>query len=432
MLRLDEAVALALKGVTALPAERVGLDRALGRVLAETAHAPRDLPPWDNSAMDGFALQAADTASGLTQLTVLETILAGGVPRQTVTSGACARIMTGAPLPAGADAVVMVEDTDGGASGVVTVRGVVQPGQHVRYSGEDVRAGEPVLRAGVTLGAAELGMLAAMGFPSVMVRQRPRVAVLSTGDEVVEPGFPLGFGQIWSSNTVALMAMITEAGGEPVHCGVAPDDAAGLQAALARCQNAELILTTGGVSMGEADLMKAALSDGLRFHKVAVQPGKPVALGRLFGKPTFGLPGNPVSCLVTFQQLVRPVIRAMLGLSRPFSPVIEAVLTAPIRKRPGRALLARARLHRGDDGAVHATPARSQSSGAMSGMVEADGLVILPLEAGDAAAGEMVRVQVLRWRFMDRAEPGYWREGAEAEAPYGSSAPSSGEDDACC
>ena len=194
MLRLDEAVALALKGVTALPAERVGLDRALGRVLAETAQAPRDLPPWDNSAMDGFALKAADTASGVTQLTVLETILAGGVPRQTVTSGACARIMTGAPLPAGADAVVMVEDTDGGAEGIVTVRGVVQRGQHVRYSGEDVRAGAHVLHAGVVLGAAELGMLAAMGFPSVMVRQRPRVAVLSTGDEVVEPGFPLGFG----------------------------------------------------------------------------------------------------------------------------------------------------------------------------------------------------------------------------------------------
>lgn len=432
MLRLDEAVALALDGVTALPAERVSLDRALGRVLAEAAHAPRDLPPWDNSAMDGFALQAADTASGLSQLRVLETIMAGGVPRQTVVPGACARIMTGAPLPAGADAVVMVEDTDGGPDGVVTVRGVVQPGQHVRRAGEDVRAGAHVLSAGLVLGAAELGMLAAMGAPSVMVRQRPRVAVLSTGDEVVEPGFPLGFGQIWSSNTVALMAMITEAGGEPIHCGVAPDDAQGLNAALARCQHAELILTTGGVSMGDADLVKAALSDGLRFHKVAVQPGKPVALGRLFGKPTFGLPGNPVSCLVTFQQLVRPVIRAMLGLPRPFAPVIEAVLTAPVSKRPGRALLARARLQRGADGVVRATPARSQSSGAMSGMVEADGLVILPLESGDAPAGATVRVQVLRWRFMDRDEPGYWREGAEGEAPEAPAEAGAGEGDACC
>ncbi|MCB9760697.1 MAG: molybdopterin molybdotransferase MoeA [Alphaproteobacteria bacterium] len=409
MLTVDEALERVLTAVRPPLAERVSLEQAFGRVLAETLRSPRDVPPWANSAMDGFAVVAADTAQAPVRLRVLETIGAGSVPTQTVTSGTASRIMTGAPVPPGADAVVMVEHTDNGAE-VVEVRATARPGQHVRPRGDDVRLDQVVLEAGRTLDPAAVGLCSALGIPSVMVAQRPRVAILSTGDEVVEVGWPLAPGQIYSSNTLSLMGLVREAGAEAVHCGIAPDDPEGLRAALQRCLRAELVLTTGGVSVGDFDYVKDVFDDvgaALDFWKVAMKPGKPLAFGALVGVPVFGLPGNPVSCMVNFLQFVRPVLRSMLGDPRPYLPTVDVRLTAPIRKHPGRALLARLTLAPGPDGLPLATPTSSQSSGVLMSMVHGDALSLLAEDAETARAGDVVRAQVLRWGWMNGAEPGY-------------------------
>ncbi len=409
MLTVEQALERVMEEVRPMPAERVSLDRALGRVLAEEVASPLDIPGWDNSAMDGYAVRAADVADPPVVLAVLETVAAGSVPTRRVGPGTCARIMTGAPMPEGADAVVMVEDTEPAGEGRVRVLAAVAPGRHVRPRGHDVPRGRVVFRPGRTLGPAEVGMLSAMGLPSVMVAQRPRVAVLSTGDEVVEAGWPLGPGQIHSSNTHALMGLVAEAGGVPIHAGIAPDRPAELAAALDRCRRADVVLTTGGVSVGDFDLVKDALSSGdaeLAFWKVRMKPGKPLAFGRLGGRPAFGLPGNPVSCMVNFLQFVRPFLRRMLGDPRPFLPVLEAELAGDLAKRPGRALLARVALSF-EGGRLVASPVATQSSGALSSMVEADGFALLGAEEGGRRAGERVRVQVFRWGWTAGAAPDY-------------------------
>ncbi len=409
MLTATEALERCLTAVTPMPWERVSLDLAYGRVLAEDVHSPLHIPPWDNSAMDGFAVRAADLASPPVKLRVLETIGAGQVPSLAVGPGTCSRIMTGAPMPEGADAVVMVERTDGGADGLVEIRAGAEVHDNVRDRGNDVALGERILARGTTLGPAEVGMLSALGLPSVRVGQRPVLAVLSTGDEVVEAGWPLGPGQIHSSNTHCLLGLAREAGAEAWHCGIAPDDPEGLKHALARCLRADLVLTTGGVSMGDFDYVKDAFTDDgatLDFWKVAIKPGKPLAFGSIGGRPGFGLPGNPVSCMVNFLQFVRPVVRQMLGDPRPFLPVLTAELTAPIRKRPGRALLARVSLRR-DGERLLATPTATQSSGALSSMVLGDALTLIPVEAAHQQPGDPVRVQVLRWGWAHGTSPGY-------------------------
>ncbi len=409
MLTIQEALERCLTAVTPMPWERVSLDEAYGRVLAEDVCSPLHIPPWDNSAMDGFAVQAADTASPPARLRILETLGAGQVPTRVVTPGTCARIMTGAPMPTGADAVVMVEQTDGGPGDQVEIRATAQAHQNVRDRGNDVAQGERILARGTSLGPAEVGMLSALGLPAACVAQRPVVAVLSTGDEIVEAGWPLGPGQIHSSNTHCLIGLVREAGALPLHCGIAPDDPAGLRDALARCLRADLVLTTGGVSMGDFDYVKDAFEDQgatLDFWKVSVKPGKPLAFGAIGGRPVFGLPGNPVSCMVNFLQFVRPVVRKMLGDPRPYLPVLTAQLTAPIKKRPGRALLARVALRREGE-LLLATPTATQSSGALSSMVLGDALTLLPVEAESASTGDRVRVQVLRWGWAHGETPGY-------------------------
>ena len=450
MLTLEEALGRVLAKVEGLPAERVPLEGAYGRVLAQSIVSPRNIPAWDNSAMDGFAVRSADLASPPTSLTVLETIPAGVVPTKALTSGTCSRIMTGAPMPDGADAVVMIEDTSawdaarpagGGAvstADTVEIRATPAPGQHIRPRGDDVREGQVVLKPGHLLTPAAVGQLSSLGFPSAMVVQRPVVAVLSTGDEVVEAGWPLKDGQLYSSNTHSLLGLIREAGGVGLHCGIAPDDPAGLRAALKRCLRADVILTTGGVSVGDFDFVKdvfsgenTAFGASLDFWKVAIKPGKPLAFGSIGGRPAFGLPGNPVSCVVNFLQFVRPFLRKMMGLERLFLPVVEAELVSPLRKKPGRAHLIRVRLGLGAGGFTCASTG-TQSSGVLGSLVEADGLALIPRESGGVPAGTRVRVQVLHLEWLHGRAPGFgW--GEAWTAPDASAlAPVGGDGDDCC
>lgn len=404
---MAQALARCLSATLPVLPERVALDRAFGRVLAEDLHSPIDVPPWNNSAMDGFALRAADVQPDQ-PLQVLETIAAGAMPTQVVQPGTCSRIMTGAPMPRGADCVVMVERTRPSAAQVLIDE---QPalGQNIRPQGGDVRTGQKVLKKGEVLTPAAVAMVASLGIPSVLVAQAPRVAILGTGDEVIEPGFPRTPGQIYSSNTLALMGLVRQAGGEPVHCGVAPDTPEGLRHALERCLRCDLVLSTGGVSVGDFDHVKDVVGS-LNFWKVAVKPGKPLAFGDIDGVPFFGLPGNPVSCMVNFLQFVRPVIRASLGDPQPYLPVLQARLSHPLRKRKGRAHLSRVTLSRDAQGWI-ATPTATQSSGVLMSMVLADGLTLLAPDAGDQSQGAEISVQLIRPDWGSAAQPGYpWQD----------------------
>ena len=406
MLRLEAALSRVLEGIACLDSEEVPLAEAHGRFLSDDVIAPRAIPPWDNSAMDGFALRAEDVEHTPHALQVLETIPAGGVGTQVVVSGTCSRIMTGAPMPSGADSVIMVEQTRMLDANTVELTAPVRLGQNVRLAGNDVSPGTTVLSAGRRLDPAAVGLLSSLGMAQVSVVRRPVVAILSTGDEVVEAGQPLGPGRIYSSNTHSLMGQVLEAGGLPVDCGNAPDAPEELLKYLQRCLVGDLIVTTGGVSVGDFDFVKEAyeaLGSDLDFWKVAIKPGKPLAFGQIGGKPAFGLPGNPVSCMVNFTEFVRPAIQRMLGAQRGFSPVVDACLLAGISKKPGRALLSRVALQM-RDGQICAAPFSNQSSGALSSMVAADGLALLNVENDGLEEGDSVRVQVLRWDWTLGAE----------------------------
>lgn len=403
MLSIEEALARVLAQVPANGSERVDLSLALGRVLAEDVDAPAELPPWRGSAMDGYAVRSGEVPG---RLRVLETIPAGGVPTRVITPGTASRIMTGAPVPDGADAVVMVEDT-GSEGDEVVVRVAAAPGQHVRPRGSEVARGARVLTRGKTLTPGALGALAALGIPSVRVATRPRVAVLSTGDEVVEPGFPLGPGQIWSSNSHALAALVLEAGGVPVNLGNVADRPEALATAFREALQADLVVSTGGVSVGDFDHVKGVLGElGLEmaFWRVAMKPGKPLAFGTLGGRPVFGLPGNPVSCMVNFYQFVRPVLRRMLGDPRPFLPVVDAEMGETWRRRPGRPELVRVRLER-RAGRVLAFLAGGQGSAHLLGMAEAHGFALMTAEQTELAGP--VRVQVFDAGWMAGSTPDY-------------------------
>lgn len=416
MITIDEALRRILAQVPPNGTERVELSAALGRVLAEDVCSLGDLPPWTASAMDGYAVRVADVPG---VLPVRETVAAGGVPRFPLGPGEATRIMTGAPVPEGAEAVVMVEDTTPQGDRV-EVRVGARAGQHLRPRGSEVAAGTVVLRAGKGVTPGVLGVAAAVGAPSLRVWMRPRVAVLSTGDEVVEPGFPLGPGQIWSSNSHALAGLVAEAGGVPVHLGNVRDDPAALVHAFRQALQADVVISTGGVSVGDFDHVKAVfgqLGVAMDFWRVAMKPGKPLAFGTIGGKPVFGLPGNPVSCMVNFLQFVRPLLRTMLGDPRPHLPVIEARMTTPWRRRAGRPELVRVSL-RAEGGGVLATVAGGQGSAHLTGMADAHGLALL-----DAAQTELsgtVRVQVF--------DPGFW---AGATADLGPMASSHPADETC-
>ncbi|GGJ81462.1 molybdopterin molybdenumtransferase MoeA [Pseudomonas matsuisoli] len=348
--------------------EQVALHEADGRVLAEPLIASLDLPPWDNSAMDGYALRLADLERQ--PLAVSQRIQAGTAPGP-LKPGTCARIFTGAPMPAGADTVEMQENCEVDDDGCVRFLGTLKPGQNVRPQGQETRAGDTVLAAGTRLGPVELGLAASLGFDTLAVRRRPRVALISTGDELIEPGRTLAPGQIYNSNRRLLASWIERLGFTVIDGGILPDDLERTRTALASLADADLILSTGGVSVGEADFLGAALREAgeLTFWKLAIKPGKPLTCGHYRGTPVIGLPGNPASTLVTFGLLARPYLLRRLGVERVEPLGFDVPCGFDWSKPGGRREYLRARL---EDGRV--VPYANQSSGVLRSASWADGL----------------------------------------------------------
>ncbi|TDD26796.1 molybdopterin molybdenumtransferase MoeA [Actinomadura sp. KC06] len=400
MRTVDEHLAEILGSVAVLSPLDLALLEAHGTVLAEAVSAPVPLPPFDNSAMDGYAVVAADIAAATdadpVALPVVGDIVAGDTGVSAIRPGMTARIMTGAPLPAGADAVIPVEWTDGG-NATVRISRAAPSGNYIRRAGEDVPAGQVVVDAGTRLGAPQLGMIAAVGRSRVTVRPRPRVVVVSTGDELREPGEPLAPGQIWESNSYMLTAAVVEAGGVGYRQATVEDEPAKvLEMFQDQLVRADAIVTTGGVSMGTRDVVKEVLAGTgtVGFHKVRMRPGKPQGFGLLEGVPVFTLPGNPVSAYVSFQVFVRPALRAMQGLAADPLPTVSAVLTDDVKSPPGlrhylRGLLSFSR------GSYTVTAAETQGSHQLGSLASANALIELPEDVETLPAGSQVEVMRL-------------------------------------
>jgi molybdopterin molybdotransferase len=394
MKTVDEHISDILAAVSPLPGRRAPLAVAHGCVLAVDVRATVAVPGFDNSAMDGYAVRAADVAKASADapvtLPVVGEIAAGAGTPAPLEAGNAVRIMTGAPLPSGADAVVQLEWTDGGTE-TVEVRQAPRRGLYIRRAGEDVSPGDRVLRAGVLLGAAQIGLLAAVNVARPPVHPRPRVAVLSTGSELVEVGAPLGPGQIVDSNSHALAAAAREAGAEVQRITGVPDDpelfAARLREVLA---GADVVITTGGISVGAHDVVKEVLAAGgeVVFEQIAMQPGKPQGFGRIDGVPVFTLPGNPVSALVSFELFVRPALRRLRGLTELNRPRLTVTAAEPLTSPAGKRSYLRVRLSRSDDGGTVAWSAGGQGSHQMSAVAEADALLIVPEDVTEVAVGK--------------------------------------------
>jgi molybdopterin molybdotransferase len=373
----------------------LGLLEAHGCVLAEDVVAEGDIPPFPNSAMDGFAVRASDTYPGA-ELDLVGEVPAGSEGAMPLGAGEAFRIMTGAPVPPGADAVVPVEQAQENGTRVR----VLEPGRrgwHIRPAGEDVRAGETVLRAGRRLGAADVGMLAAVGLTHVQVHPRPRVVVLSTGDELLEPGAPGRPGAIRDANSYALTALARECGATAFRLPIVPDDRRQLQEAFeGALTQADLLVTTGGVSAGRYDYVKHVLAQlgDVRFTKVGMQPGMPQAFGFLGTVPCFGLPGNPVSAYVSFEVFVRPALRRMQGRTDLNRPRVTAVLEDEVTSPNDKVSFLRVKLRR-TDGTWHAHSTGAQGSGILRSVVEADGLAEVPTGRTSLFPGERVVVHLL-------------------------------------
>ncbi len=377
-----------------MTAENVAVADAQNRVLAEDIHATHDLPPFANSAMDGFALRGADLpGAGESTFRVIGEVFAGATSAPNVGQGECARITTGAPLPPGADTVVIKENVRV-ENDRVFVRAGEKAGINVRAAGEDCAAGSLVLRAGTHLQAAQLAMLSALGRASVPVRRKPRAAIIVTGDELVDVGQPLGFGQIHESNGVMLTALLQESGAKAVSEIRVRDEPQALRAALLdAAAQADLIVSSGGVSAGEADHLPALLGElgEIHFHKVRLKPGMPVLFGEIGACLYFGLPGNPVSTAVTFQVFVRCALATMLGEHRGHA-VLRAKLSDSVHKKHARAELLRCALASDSEGVLWATPHSHQGSHMLRGLIESNALVLLPEEARELERGAVVTV----------------------------------------
>lgn len=393
MISVEEALSRITARCQLLPGESVGLGEAAGRVLALDAAARRTQPPFDVSAMDGYAVRAADTASIPASLTVVGHAPAGGSFDGVVGPGQAARIFTGGPVPKGADAVVLQEDTE--ASGDrVTVLEASQPGKHIRRAGIDFAEGDVLLRAGRVLSPAAIGLLAAMNTPWVDVRRKPRIALLATGDELVRPGEAIGANQIVSSNSVALKALVEQHGAIGIDLGIARDDEASLKALAEGARGSDILVTIGGASVGEHDLVKRVLGDvGLEidFWKIALRPGKPLIFGRMNDALMLGLPGNPVSAMVCALLFLIPMIRSMQGIAPAELPRVTAILGCDLPANGDRRDFMRAALDRTTEGLV-ATPFRKQDSSMISLFANAGALVIRPPHASPARTGETVEI----------------------------------------
>lgn len=401
MIEYEAARSLVLSSVKTLPTETVPLADALGRTLAREVRARENIPPFTKATMDGYAVRAEDTRAAerdnAVELEVMEDLPAGRVSRKSVGPGQAVRIMTGAPLPKGADAVVMVEDT-AKTAGHVKVRREVKPGANIGQPGEDLKKGELVLERGAMIGPAETGLLAAAGLARVPVVRRPKLAVIATGDEIVEPGDRKGPGQIRNSNGPALLAMALRAGADAKYLGIARDRSSSLRAKLARAKGADILVLSGGVSVGDYDLVRDELRTArVRpvFWQVRIKPGKPVFFGRRGSQLVFGLPGNPTSAMVTFLLFVQPAIERMLGRKKPGPRGGRAVLAEDIVLKPGRTQFLRAVLDA--EGAVlKVAPYADQKSGVLRSMVRSQVLIVVPADVSRLENGGEVKIL-----FMD-------------------------------
>ena len=409
-----EAARRILDDVRRQPALRVPLDDALDSVLAEDVVSPIDIPAWTNSAMDGYAARGEDvrgaSAERPVRLRVIEQLPAGTFPTRALGPGEVARIFTGAPLPDGADTVIRQEDTDEGADTVTIVKDR-DVGVNFRRTGEDIHRGATVLTAGTALGPAHLGVLASLAVAHPLVYRRPRVAILGSGDEIVDVDRPeeiLSGRKVASSNTHTLAALIRLSGGEPVNLGIARDTPESLREHLRRALDCDLLVTTAGISVGEHDYVRSVLDElgaEQRFWKLRMRPGAPVGFGLLGGIPWIGLPGNPVSTMVTFELFVRPAIRKMCGHALPFRRSVPVRLAEPISVKPKLQHFLRAIVREGPDG-PEARLTGPQGSGILTSMVLANSLLVIPEGQFDTSAGAMV--QAIRLDDpVHQGEPGF-------------------------
>ena len=396
-LSLEEALDIILSSTPSRGTVKVALRDALGRVLAEDIHADEDLPPFNNSAMDGYAVIAEDTRGASKdnprKLKVIAEAPAGTVVTQQIVPGTAVRIMTGAPVPDGADAVVMVEETESRDSEVLIYRETKQ-GFNIRPSGEDVRRDELVIQAGKRIRPSEVGMLAALGKAEVTVFRKPRVAIITSGNELVDASEHPGPGQIRDSNQYSLFSQVLNVGAEVSVLNRVIDEKEEMERVLSSAvETSDLIIASGGVSVGDYDFVKETLAKlgDIRFWKVEIKPGKPTVYGSLKGKPLFGLPGNPVSSMVTFDLFVRPAIMRMMGIESAPYKMVSGAVTQDIRHKLGRREFIRATTTWSDDGYI-AAPTGMQGSGRLSSMVNANSYIIVPEEMENVAAGENLQV----------------------------------------
>ncbi len=396
-LKASEAQRVILDAVIAMGTETVKLEQSVGRVLAQEIRANRDLPPFDVSAMDGFALRSADVVNAPAQLAIIEDIKAGDLPTQTVAAGQCARIMTGAPVPPGADAVIRVEDTQEVSANRVQINKSVKPKNDVRPQGENMCDGDVVLMAGTEITPGVIGVLATVKAAQLAVYRRPRVAILSTGNELEGMDEPVDPNKIPNSNSYALMAQVQALGIEPVLLGIARDDPLELEQYLKRGLEYDVLLVSGGTSVGVHDYVRPTIEKlgvQMKFWRVAIRPGHPLAFGMTDKTAVFGLPGNPVSSMVCVEEFVAPALRCMMGNPRLYRRTVTARVAHEVKFRPGRTEFIRVQLTRDEHGYI-ASATGTQSSGVLLSMARADGLMVVPANSTGLAAGAQVTVQLL-------------------------------------